>query len=114
MDKKSRKTVLDDLRGAARRMVELGNSIAKTADAISIDSSWEGAWLVHMTSERFNELFADQEAVLGDRPSKVYPFEKSILIEGIKFYHILAKKDLTEEERKTWITDVPDKKREEG
>lgn len=102
--------VLDELRADAEMMKVHSDNIVKAVEALGVianyqDSSWTIE--VHMSSKKFNEVFTDLDAVLTERKdSSYYPFERSVVIEGIKFHCLLEPKDLTKEESAKWITDA--------
>lgn len=95
----------DDLQVHVRKMKEHADSIAKTVSAREIKSEYEAGYVdtethtVYLSAADFKKAFGDQATTLvTDRDSTVYPFERSILVEGVKFYCILDVEDLSKEE----------------
>jgi len=94
----------------AQDMKARGDAIAKAVDVISITGDYLASrkeWNIHMSTKKFSEAFAAEETLLtNDEHGDKYPFERSIIIGGVKFYCILGVEDLTKEESTKWITDA--------
>jgi len=105
-------TELDELRTDAEMMKVHADNIVKAVDAISVTINYgEGNWIiqVHVNCENFEKIFmhTDLDIVLAERrDAAYYPFERSVVIEEIKFFSLLEPKDLTREESAKWITDT--------
>jgi len=104
--------VLDELRADAEMMKVHADNIVKAVDAISVTTNYgEGSWIiqVHVNCENFEKIFMHTglDIVLTERrDAAYYPFERSVVIEEIKFFSLLEPKDLTREESAKWITDA--------
>jgi len=101
------KTQKRDLREFVREMKDCGDAVAKIVGAHSIEieygSSLRDGWRIYLQTAAFEEAFGDQVTTLTHRDSDSYPYERSILIEGVKFYCILGVDDLTKEENRERI-----------
>lgn len=92
--------VLDELRADAEMLKVHGDAIAKTFNAINITAEYgdKGRWEVHVNAKDFEKVFGGQATLISERDSTMYPYERSILIEGVKFYYIMEGKELTKKE----------------